>query len=100
MLKYLLCDLCIDHPQPIIVYCDSQVVIHIIENPIFHKCTKHIKIDSHFVHKKFKSSLITSSYLRSFDQLVSLFTKPLGGDAYKKILVKLGVLEITFPPPT
>ncbi|KAK2450175.1 hypothetical protein QL285_009307 [Trifolium repens] len=82
-LKYLLSDLGIDHPHPIKVYCDSQDAIHIAENPVFHERTKHIKIDYHFVREKIKSGLITPSYLRSFDQLADIFTKPFEGDSYK-----------------
>ncbi|KAK4859231.1 hypothetical protein QYF36_001864 [Acer negundo] len=35
-LRYLLQDLCIDHPQHVTLYCDNQAVMHIAANPVFH----------------------------------------------------------------
>ena len=99
-LKALLLSLGVGHTKPMQLSCDSQSTLHIAKNPVFHDRTKHIKVDCHFVREKIKSGLINPSYIRSFDQLAGIFTKPLGGDAYKRILGKLGVIEISIPPPT
>jgi hypothetical protein len=36
----------------ILVYCDDVSVVYLASNPIQHHCTKHVKIDLHFVRDK------------------------------------------------
>ncbi|XP_020535535.2 uncharacterized mitochondrial protein AtMg00810-like [Jatropha curcas] len=57
-LKYMLTELSIPHPQPIIIYCDNQLAIHIAANPTFHERTKHIELDCHIVREKVNSGFI------------------------------------------
>ena len=99
-LRYLLRDLGICHDHPIPIYCDNQAAIHIAQNPVFHERTKHIEIDCHFVREKIQKGIICTAYLRSCDQLADIFTKPLGADNFRRLLCKLGVLDISIPAPT
>ena len=48
-LKELLLTLDVEHPNPMRLYCDNQAALHIAANPVFHKRTKHIEINYHFV---------------------------------------------------
>lgn len=52
----LLGDLGLPISSPVHVFCNSQVAFHIARNPI---CTKHIKVDCHFVHDVLGSGVIS-----------------------------------------
>ena len=41
--------------------CDNQVVLHISSNSVFHKRTKHIEVDCHFIREKIVSGCMTIS---------------------------------------
>lgn len=60
-LKSLQRDLAVFRPQQILLYCDNEVDLHITRNPIFYECTKHIKIDCHFVRERFLSLFLLMS---------------------------------------
>ena len=64
--------------QPMKLFCDSQVAPHIAKNSAFHECTKHIKINCHFVREKLEAGILTLSHVGTKEQLADIFTKALG----------------------
>jgi hypothetical protein len=54
-IKQILANLNIKIEGPIKIFCDNQAARHITANIIFHKRTKHIEVDCHFIREK-KSS--------------------------------------------
>lgn len=55
---YLLNNLRVQHTNPVKIYCDNQSVIHIANNPMFHKRTKHIQMDCHVANDKIQAQII------------------------------------------
>ncbi|KAH1096892.1 hypothetical protein J1N35_013813, partial [Gossypium stocksii] len=76
-LKALLLSLGVHHPNAIPLFCDSQSALHIAQNLVFHKCTKHVEVDCHFVRDVFHDGLIVPSYVPAFVQLADIFTNAL-----------------------
>ena len=89
-LKALLQDLGVKCKNPITLHCDNQAAMHIAANPVFHERTKHIEVDCHFIRNQVQNKILTTSFVRSSDQLADVFTKVLPTAQFHRLLFKLG----------
>lgn len=93
-ISFLLQDFVISPSLPIPLWCDNWVALHIIENLVFHECTKHHNIDCHFVCAEFKFEFLLSRYVSSHDQVAHLFTKALSVPMFTRLRSKLSLVEL------
>ena len=96
-LHQLLMEVGIKTSIPTKLWCDNQVALHIVSNPMFHERTKHIEIDCHFVCEKIQLGLIFTGYVKTEEQLGDIFTKALSGDPVTYLCNKLGMINIYNP---
>ena len=62
-IRWLLMEVGIEISVPTKLWYDNQVAKHIAYNLVFHKQTKRIEIDYHFVRKKIRLGLIFTRYV-------------------------------------
>lgn len=88
-IKDILASLGITQNAPMPLYYDNQAALRIAANPVFHEHTKHIEVDCHFIRDTVTDGIITTSHVRTTEQLVDLLTKPLGRQHFKYLLDKM-----------
>eukprot|EP00253_Pinus_taeda_P031210 PITA_31210 len=82
--------------QPTSIKSDNQSTIKLAYNPVFHKNTKHIDTQFHFVREKIQSNEIAVEYCKTCDNVADIFTKPLARVKFELFRKMLGVQENPF----
>ena len=91
-LKLLLEELKMFKNQPMKIYCDNKVAIHISHNPIHHDHTKHVEVDRHFIKEKIEEGTTCMTC-----QVVDLLTKGIIKPLFEKLVGKLGMFNVFSP---
>ncbi|MCO5611616.1 hypothetical protein L7F22_065870 [Adiantum nelumboides] len=76
-LRCLMADLGVGQDTASTIYTDSQSVLAVARNPIFHARTKHIKVHYHYVRERLSVGEISLAYVPTQNNLADLFTKAL-----------------------
>jgi hypothetical protein len=74
--------------------CDNKSAVKIANNPVQHSRTKHIDIRHHFLRDHVSKNDISLEGVRTEDQLVDIFTKPLDETMFCRLRNELNVLDL------
>ncbi|GKB32813.1 hypothetical protein Tco_0872214 [Tanacetum coccineum] len=80
------------------IFCDNTSAIAISNNPVLHSRTKHIDIRYPFIRYHILKGDIELHFIPTQYQLADIFTKPLDEPTFKRLIVKLGMLNIDLKP--
>lgn len=87
-------ELGVEIEKPITFFCDSKAAIQIASHPIFHKRTKHIDIDCHFLREKVQEKLIQTQHIGTRKQLEDFLNKSLCKTQHDYLINKLGMKNL------
>jgi hypothetical protein len=75
--------------------CDNESAVKIAINLVQHKRTKHIDICHHFLRDHVGKDDIVMESVRTDDQLVDIFTKPLDETRFCKLRSELNIIDLS-----
>ena len=69
---------------PVPLFVDNSGVVSMVFNPVDHQSNKHIRISCHYARELTQEQLIAPQRVPTDKNLADIFTKPLGGAAFKR----------------
>ncbi len=90
-IKNLLMELGFLLEDPLVVWCDNNATIQIVNNPSNFPATKHIEIKYLKIRELQENKEITMRYVNTENQVADIFTKALPTKQFIKLRERLGV---------
>lgn len=76
------------------LYMDNQSAIRLVKNPEYHRRTKHIDIDYHYIREKYSEGRFELEYVPSQEQLADGLTKSLSRDRFEYLRNNMNVVSV------
>ena len=93
LLRNLLKELSLPQEEPTKIYMDNKSAIALAKNPVFHDRRKHIDTRYHYIRECIARKDVQLEYVKSHDQVVYIFTKPLKQKDFTKLRRLIGVMK-------
>lgn len=87
--RLVLSELGFEEEQGTPLYVDNAAAKELVQNPKFHKRTKHIDIKYHFTREHQSRGTIVAHAIGTKDQLADILTKPFGPNMHKNAVQQL-----------
>ena len=81
----------------IVILCDNQSCIKMMENPMFHDKSKHIEIQYFYIRDMVQKGAIKLQYVSTDEQVADVLTRPLSRVEFEYFYDKLGVVQKNLP---
>jgi hypothetical protein len=77
----------------VVIHCDNQSCIKILENLVFHDRWKHMEMRYHYVRDMVQRRAVSLRYIPTDEQTANVLTKPLSKTKIEYFRDKLGVVK-------
>ena len=92
-LRNLLKELNLTQEEPTKIGVDNKSAIALAKNPVFHDRSKHIDTRFHYIRECITRKDVQIEYVKSYDQIADIFTKPLKYEDFVRIRSLLGLTK-------
>jgi hypothetical protein len=71
---------------PVPLFVDNSGIVSMVFNPVEHQSNKHLRVSLHYARELAEEKVIVPQRVTTEDNLADIFTKPLGGVAFKAVV--------------
>eukprot|EP00253_Pinus_taeda_P003789 PITA_03789 len=92
-MRRMLRSLCQKQAKGTVIFCDNSSAIALSNNFVFHKRTKHIDTNFHYIRELVNNGEIVLQHCRTQEQVADILTKPLDQKSFEFLRKCLGIID-------